>query len=206
VNIGKPKVVYRETIEEETDVEEIFDRKLGDRKHFGHVTLHLEPNERGNGLEFIDEIKNEVIPEEFHATIERGIRDAALSGIVAGYPVVDVIIRITGGSYRETDSTELGYKIAASTAFSNGCSRAKPILLEPIVAVNIITPAEFMGEVIGNINSRKGEVKNINHKGYVSEISAHVPLKQMFGYSTDLRSVTQGRGTFSMQFLRYDKA
>ena len=206
VNIGKPKVVYRETIEEETDVEEIFDRKLGDRKHFGHVTLHLEPNERGNGLEFIDEIKNEVIPEEFHATIERGIRDAALSGIVAGYPVVDVIIRITGGSFRETDSTELGYKIAASTAFSNGCSRAKPILLEPIVAVNIITPAEFMGEVIGNINSRKGEVKNINHKGYVSEISAHVPLKQMFGYSTDLRSVTQGRGTFSMQFLRYDKA
>ncbi|MBW2630804.1 MAG: elongation factor G [Deltaproteobacteria bacterium] len=206
VNIGKPKVVYRETIEEETDVEEIFDRKLGDKKHFGHVTLHLEPNERGSGLELIDEIKDEVIPEEFHSTIEKGVRDAALSGIVAGYPVVDVIIRITGGSFREADSTELGYKIAASTAFSNGCSRAKPILLEPMVEVNIITPGEFMGEVIGNINSRKGEVKSINHKGSVSEISAHVPLKQMFGYSTDLRSVTQGRGTFSMQFLRYDKA
>jgi len=206
VNVGKPKVVYRETIEEETDIEEIFDRKLGDKKHFGHVTLHLEPNERGGGLEFIDEIENEVIPEEFHATIESGIRDAALSGIVAGYPVVDVIIKITGGSFRETDSTELGYKIAASAAFSNGCLRAKPTLLEPIVAVSIITPTEFMGEVIGNINSRKGEVKSINHKGSVSEISAHVPLKQMFGYSTDLRSVTQGRGTFSMQFLRYDKA
>ncbi|MBW2557766.1 MAG: elongation factor G [Deltaproteobacteria bacterium] len=205
VNIGKPKVVYRETIEEETDVEEIFDRKLGDRKHFGHVVLHLEPNKRGEGLKLIDEIKDEVIPEEFHATIEKGIRDAALSGVVAGYPVVDVIVRITGGSYREADSTSLGYEIAASTAFSNGCSRAKPILIEPIVTVDIITPGEFMGEVIGNINSRKGEVKNISHKDPVSEIKAHVPLKQMFGYSTDLRSVTQGRGTFSMQFLRYDK-
>ncbi|MBW2599680.1 MAG: elongation factor G [Deltaproteobacteria bacterium] len=206
VNIGKPKVVYRETIEEETDVEEIFDRKLGDRKHFGHVALHLEPNKRGGGLKLIDEIKDEVIPEEFHTTIEKGIRDAALSGVVAGYPVVDVIVRITGGSFREADSTNLGYEIAASTAFSNGCSRAKPILLEPIVTVDIITPGEFMGEVIGNINLRKGEVESINHKDPVSEIKARVPLKQMFGYSTDLRSVTQGRGTFSMQFLKYDKA
>jgi len=205
VNIGKPRVVYRETIEEKTDVEEIFDRKLGDRKHFGHVALHLEPNKRGGGLKLIDEIKDEVIPEEFHATIEKGIRDAALSGVVAGYPVVDVIVKITGGSFREADSTSLGYEIAASTAFSNGCSRAKPVLLEPIVTVDIITPGEFMGEVIGNINSRKGEVKSISHKDPVSEIKACVPLKQMFGYSTDLRSVTQGRGTFSMQFLRYDK-
>ncbi len=206
VNIGKPKVVYRETIEEETDAEEIFDRKLGDRKHFGHVALHLEPNKRGGGLKLIDEIKDEVIPEEFHATIEKGIRDAALSGVVSGYPVVDVIVKITGGSFRETDSTSLGYEIAASTAFSNGCSHAKPVLLEPIVTVDIITPGEFMGEVIGNINSRKGEVKSITHKDPVSKIKARVPLKQMFGYSTDLRSVTQGRGTFSMQFLRYDKA
>jgi len=205
VNIGKPKVVYRETIEGKTDVEEIFDKKLGDRKHFGHVALHLEPNKRGEGLNLIDEVKDEVIPDEFHATIEKSLRDAALSGVVAGYPVVDVIVRITGGSFREADSTNLGYEIAASTAFSSGCSRAKPILLEPIVTVDIITPSEFMGEVIGNINSRKGEMESINHKDPISEIKARVPLKQMFGYSTDLRSLTQGRGTFSMQFLKYDK-
>ena len=206
VNIGKPKVVYRETIEGKIDVEEIFDRKLGDKKHFGHVVLHLEPNERGGGLNLIDEVSDEVIPREFHAVIEEGIRDAALSGVVAGYPIVDVIIRVTNGSFKEGETTELGYRIAASTAFLNGCSRAKPILLEPIVTVDIITPGEFMGEVIGNINSRKGEVESINHKDPISEIKAHVPLKQMFGYSTDLRSVTQGRGTFSMQFLKYDKA
>ena len=205
VNIGKPKVVYRETIEGKTDVEEIFDKKLGDRKHFGHVALHLEPNKRGEGLNLIDEVKDEVIPDEFHATIEKSLRDAALSGVVAGYPVVDVIVRITGGSFREADSTNLGYEIAASTAFSSGCSRAKPILLEPIVTVDIITPSEFMGEVIGNINSRKGEMESINHKDPISEIKARVPLKQMFGYSTDLRSLTQGRGIFSMQFLKYDK-
>ncbi len=206
VNIGKPKVVYRETIEDTTDIEEIFDRKLGDAKHFGHVNLHLEPNERGGGLILINEVSDEVIPCEFHPVMEESIRDAALSGVVAGYPVVDVIVKITGGSFKESDSTELGYRIAASTAFLNGCSCAKPVLLEPIVTVDIITPGEFMGEVIGNINSRKGEVKCINHKDHVSEIKARVPLNQMFGYSTDLRSVTQGRGTFSMQFLKYDNS
>jgi len=206
VNIGKPKVVYRETIEKGTDVEEVFDRKLGDKKHFGHVALHLEPGERGKGLVIIDEISSEVIPPEFHAVMEEGIRDAALSGAITGYPVVDVTIRMIGGSFREGESTQLGYRIAASTAFSNGCSRAQPVLLEPIVEVDIITPGEFMGEVIGNINARKGDVERIDHKDPVSEIKARVPLKQMFGYSTDLRSVTQGRGTFSMQFLKYDRA
>ncbi len=206
VNIGKPKVVYRETIEKETEVEEIFDRKLGDKKHFGHVVLHLEPAERGKGLVVMNGLESNMIPPEFHATIEESIRDAALSGVIAGYPVVDVIARVIGGSFREGESTELGYRIAASTAFSNGCSQARPLLLEPIVEVDIITPGEFMGEVIGNINARKGEVERINHKDPVSEIKARVPLKQMFGYSTDLRSLTQGRGTFSMRFLKYDKA
>ncbi len=206
VNIGKPKVVYRETIEKGTKAEEIFERKLGDKKHFGHVVLHLEPGERGSGLVVINETTSDVIPSEFQAVIEDGIRDAALSGTIAGYPVVDVVIRVVGGSFRDAESTELGYRIAASTAFSNGCSRAQPTLLEPIVEVDIITPGEFMGEVIGNINARNGEVEQIDHKDPVSEIKARVPLKRMFGYSTDLRSVTQGRGTFSMQFLKYDKA
>ena len=206
VNIGKPKVVYRETIEKAVAVEEVFDRKLGDKKHFGHAILHLEPGERGAGLAVIDEIGSDVIPPEFHTVMEEGIRDAALSGPVAGYPVVDVTVRITGASFREGESTQLGYRIAASTAFSNGCAQAQPVLLEPIVEVDIITPGEFMGEVIGNINARKGDVERINHKDPISEIKARVPLKQMFGYSTDLRSVTQGRGTFSMQFLKYDTA
>ncbi|MDI6616273.1 MAG: elongation factor G, partial [Syntrophaceae bacterium] len=206
VNIGKPKVVYRETIEKETEVEEIFDRKLGEKKHFGHVVLRLGPAGRGKGLTVVNELEDGTIPPEFHATIEESIRDAALSGVIAGYPVVDVIARVIGGSFREGESTELGYRIAASTAFSNGCSQARPLLLEPIVEVDIITPGEFMGEVIGNINARKGEVERIHHKDPVSEIKARVPLKQMFGYSTDLRSLTQGRGTFSMQFLKYDKA
>ena len=206
VNIGKPKVVYRETIEKEITVEEVFDRKLGDKKHFGHVILNLEPGNRGGGLVVIDEIGSDVIPPEFHSIMEEGIRDAALSGTIAGYPVVDVTVRMTGGSFREGESTQLGYRIAASTAFSNGCAQAQPVLLEPIVEVNIITPGEFMGEVIGNINARKGDVERINHKDPISEIKARVPLKQMFGYSTDLRSVTQGRGTFSMQFLKYDTA
>lgn len=206
VNVGKPKVVYRETIEKEGKAEEIFDRKLGDKKHFGHAVLHLEPGERGAGLVIIDEIGGDVIPPEFHTTMEEGIRDAALSGPVAGYPVVDVIVRMIGGSFKDGESTELGYRIAASTAFSNGCAQAQPCLLEPIVEVDIIIPGEFMGEVIGNINARKGDVERISHKDPVIEIKARVPLKQMFGYSTDLRSLTQGRGTFSMQFLKYDKA
>jgi len=205
VNVGKPKVVYRETIEKKIEVDEIFDRKLGDKKHFGHVVLLLEPGGRSKGLSIIDEISSDIIPPEFHSSMEEGIRDATLSGPIAGYPVVDVTIRMIGGSFREGESTELGYRIAASTAFSNGCSRAQPVLLEPIVEVDIITPGEFMGEVIGNINARKGEVERINHKDPVTEIKARVPLKQMFGYSTDLRSATQGRGTFSMQFLKYDK-
>ena len=205
VNVGKPKVVYRETIEKKIEVDEIFDRKLGDKKHFGHVVLLLEPGGRSKGLSIIDEISSDIIPPEFHSSMEEGIRDATLSGPIAGYPVVDVTIRMIGGSFREGESTELGYRIAASTAFSNGCSRAQPVLLEPIVEVDIITPGEFMGEVIGNINARKGEIERINHKDPVSEIKARVPLKQMFGYSTDLRSATQGRGTFSMQFLKYDK-
>jgi len=206
VNVGKPKVVYRETISRPIEIGRIFERELGDKKHFGHVELKLEPNARGEGLEIINRIDETVIPEEYHAAIKEGISDAGMSGCAAGYPVTDIIITITGGSYREGQSTELGYRIAASTAFSDGCIEAGALLLEPIMVVDIIAPSEFMGDVIGNINARKGEVQQINHKGTISEIRATVPLKQMFGYSTDLRSATQGRATFSMQFLQYDKS
>ena len=206
VNVGKPKVVYRETIGRKVEIERIFQKELGDKKHFGHVILSLEPRERGVGLQLINDMADETIPEGYYPVIKEGISDAALSGCISGYPVTDVTVRLKGGSFREGESTELGYRIAASTAFNDGCSDAEPILLEPVMRVDIITPSEFMGDVIGNINSRRGEVENINPKGPISEIKAKVPLKQMFGYSTDLRSATQGRATFSMQFLKYDKS
>ena len=206
VNIGKPKVVYRETIEKSVDVEGKFERELGEKKHFGHVKLHLEPNRRGTGLKLLNTTDANLIPDEFIPVIKEGIRDAALTGVIAGYPATDITVSITGGSFKEGAATELGYRIASSTAFRDGCSLADPVLLEPIMIVNIITPSEFMGDVIGDINSRRGEVKSINHKGPISEITARLPLKQMFGYSTDLRSATQGRANFSMQFLRYDKS
>jgi elongation factor G len=205
VNVGKPRVVFRETIESEVTQEEVFDKKLGDKKHFGHVVLNLSPNTRGGGIEIVNELSPLMIPEDFYAVIEQSIRDSAASGGIAGYPVLDIIIRIVGGSYREGESSDLGYQIAASTAFRKGCAHASPLLLEPIMIVDIITPTEFMGEVIGSINVRKGEIMNISQKPPVSEIKAQVPLQQMFGYSTDLRSLTQGRATFSMHFSRYDK-
>jgi len=206
VNIGKPKVVYRETIEKIIDIEGRFERELGEKKHFGHVKLHLEPNRRGSGMHFINATDGDSIPDDFISCIEEGIRDASLSGVIAGYPVTDITVTISGGSFKEGESTELGYRIASSTAFKDGCSQADPVLLEPIMIVDIITPSEFMGEVIGDINARRGEVEKIDHKGPISEIKARVPLKRMFGYSTDLRSATQGRANFSMQFLRYDKS
>ncbi len=206
VNVGKPKVVYRETIGRKVEIERVFRKDLGDKKHFGHVILILEPAERGTGLRLVNDIDDEAIPEGFYPVIEEGITDAALSGCISGYPVTDVTVRLKGGSFIEGESTELGYRIAASTAFNDGCSDAEPVLLEPVMRVDIITPSEFMGDVIGNINSRRGEVENINPKGPISEIKAKVPLKQMFGYSTDLRSATQGRATFSMQFLKYDRS
>ncbi len=205
VNVGRPRVVYRETIEKAVEVEERFEREVGERKHFGHVKLFIEPKERGGGIELPADIERESIPEEFHAAIIEGIREATLSGVVAGYPVLDVKVRIIGGSYREGESSELGYKVAASSAFKKGCLQAEPILLEPIVKVDIITPSEFVGEVIGDINSRRGEVESMTNRGPVSEIRAKVALEKMFGYSTDLRSITQGRATFSMQFSEYDK-
>jgi elongation factor G len=205
VNVGKPRVMFRETISKSVDVDGKFERELGEKKHFGHVKLHLEPAERGKGLIVVNGLDTAVIPLEFHEAIEEGIREAALSGAIAGYPVVDVRVRFSGGSFKEGESSPIGYKIAASTSFRDGCSRAEPMLLEPVMKVDIITPSEFMGEVIGDINARKGVIEGISPKGPTSEIKAKVPLKQLFGYSTDLRSATQGRAIFTMQFFRFDK-
>ncbi len=205
VNVGKPRVVYRETIEKSAEVEGRFEKELGERKHFGHVKLLLEPNRRGGGTEIIDELKIEDVPVEFHTAIEEGISEALLSGVIAGYPMMDIRVRIIGGSFKEGEASPVGYRIAASTAVKEGCAKAGPVLLEPIMKVDIITPSEFMGEVIGDINARKGEIQSIEPKGPISELRARVPLRALFGYSTDVRSLTQGRATFTMQFSEYDR-
>jgi elongation factor G len=206
VNVGKPRVVHRETIQKSVECEGLFERELGEKKHFGHARIHLEPKERGGGIEIIRRLEEgALIPEEFLAAMEEGIREALFSGVSAGYPVIDIRIVIRGGMLKEGESTALGCKIAAASAFRDGCLKAEPILLEPIMLVDVMTPTEFMGEVIGDINARRGEIQAITPKGSVSEIKAKVPLKAMFGYSTDLRSATQGRAVFTMQFFIYDK-
>ncbi|MCX5840092.1 MAG: elongation factor G [Deltaproteobacteria bacterium] len=205
VNVGKPRVVYRETIQKKVDIERFFEKELGEKKHFGHVRLTLEPWERGNGVEFIRQIDGTVIPEEYFGAVEEGIHEAALSGCLSGYPLVDIRVRLIGGSYREGEASVLAYKIAAGSAFKDGCAQAEPIQLEPIMDVDVITPSEFMGDVIGDIHARRGEIQAVTPKGSISEIRARVPLKALFGYSTDLRSATQGRAVFSMQFFRFDK-
>ena len=203
VNVGKPRVVYRETIQRKIEAEGLFEKELGERKHFGHVRLLLEPRSRGEGNKIAIQTGEIVIPKEFYPAIHEGIEEATLSGVISGYPIVDIKVTITGGSFREGESTTLGYKIAASSAVRNGCLQADPILLEPIMMVDVIVPTEFMGEVIGDINARGGEIQAITPKGTISEIRGKIPLKEMFGYSTDLRSATQGRATFSMRFFEY---
>ena len=205
VNVGRPRVVYRETIQKKVEMEGIFEKELGEKKHFGHVRLSLAPHKRGSGNEIINKIDDSIIPAEYYEVIEAGLREAMMNGVLNGYPVIDVEVTITGGSFRESDSSAQGYKIAAATAFRDGCSGADPVMLEPIMMVDIITPSEFMGDVIGDINARRGEIQSVNPKGTVSEIKAKVPLKAMFGYSTDLRSSTQGRAIFSMIFSEYNK-
>ncbi len=205
VNVGKPRVVYRETITREADGEGKFQKELGEKKHFGHVRIHLKPNLRGEGTRIVDSVDPAEIPPEFHAAVREGLQDGLSSGVVAGYPVTDMIVEMSGGSHKEGESSVVGFRIAAATALREGCLQGEPILLEPIMSVDIITPTEFMGDVIGDLNSRRGEVQSIDPKGNISDIRARVPLRQMFGYSTDLRSATQGRATFTMQFLRYDR-
>ncbi|RPH88051.1 MAG: elongation factor G [Deltaproteobacteria bacterium] len=206
VNVGRPRVVYRETIQKQVEIESVFEKELGEKKHYGQVRIALAPRKRGEGNEIISQLTEAIIPAEYHEAIEEGIREAMMSGVLNSYPVINVSVRLIGGGYRDGESSAQGYKIAAATAFRDGCQAADPVMLEPIMTVDIITPSEFMGDVIGDINARRGEIQAINPKGPVSEIKAKVPLKAMFGYSTDLRSATQGRAVFSMIFEEYNKA
>lgn len=206
VNVGRPRVVYRETIQRQAQAEYLFEKELGEKKHFGQVRLELTPRKRGSGNEIVNAISEEVIPAEYHEGIEESIREAMANGVLNSYPLIDVGVRLTGGGYREAEASVQGYKIAAATAFRDACLAAEPVMLEPIMMVDIITPSEFMGDVIGDVNARRGEIQAVHPKGPVSEIKAKVPLKALFGYSTDLRSATQGRAVFTIMFEEYNKA
>ncbi len=204
VNVGKPQVVYRETICKGAEAERVFEKVLGTTSHFGHVKLRILPLLRESGIKFLRKISPEQIPEIFWPAIEESIKDTTNQGIVLGYPLVDMQIELIGGGFKE-HSSELGYRIAANQAIKEALNNASPILLEPIMRLEVIVPEIFMGEVIGDINARKGKIGAINRAKNVTLISSTVPLSYMFGYSTDLRSMTQGRGSFTMQFLRFDK-
>ncbi len=205
-NVGKPQVAYRETIRKRVESEGKFVRQSGGRGQYGHVKLIVEPNELGKGYEFINEIKGGVVPKEYIKPTDQGIQEALQSGVLAGYPVVDVKVTIYDGSYHEVDSNEMAFKIAGSMGFKSGCEKASPVLLEPIMAVEVETPEEYMGDVIGNLNSRRGRIENMEERSGVKLVTSKVPLAEMFAYSTTLRSMTQGRGTYTMQFSHYDEA
>ncbi len=204
VNVGKPEVAYKETITTTAEAEGKYIRQTGGRGQYGHVKLIVEPY-HGKGFLFLSEIVGGIIPKEFIPSIEKGVREAMQEGVLAGYPVVDVKVRLVDGSYHEVDSSDLAFAIAGSLAFKEACRKANPILLEPIMKVEIVTSEEYLGDVLGDISSRRGKVEEISLRGNARVITAYVPLGEMFGYATVLRSLTQGRGTFVMQFSHYEK-
>lgn len=204
-NIGKPQVAYKETVRAGAKAEGKFVRQTGGRGQYGHVYLEVEPLEQGKGFEFENKIVGGTIPREYIPAVEKGVKEAADRGILAGYPLVDVRARLYDGSYHEVDSSEMAFKIAGSMAFKEAVKKAKPVLLEPIMSIEVVTPEEYMGDVIGDLNSRRGRIQNIERRGNAQVIKAQAPLAEMFGYATDLRSKTQGRATYTMQFSRYDE-
>ncbi|MCY0900034.1 MAG: elongation factor G [Firmicutes bacterium] len=206
-NVGKPQVAYKETIRKSVEAEGKFIRQSGGRGQYGHVWLKLEPLEPGQGFEFVNKIVGGVVPKEYIPAVEAGVKEAMQSGVLAGYPTIDVRVTIYDGSYHEVDSSEMAFKIAASLGFKEGARKANPVLLEPIMSVEVVVPEEYMGDIIGDLNARRGRIEGMEPRaGGVQAIRGYVPLAEMFGYATDLRSRTQGRGTYTMQFSHYDEA
>jgi elongation factor G len=205
-NVGEPKVAFRETIRKKADAEGKYIRQTGGSGHYGHCKLRVEPNTPGAGYEFINEIKSGSVPKEFIKPIDQGVQGAIELGILAGYPIVDVKVTLYDGSYHEVDSDEMAFKIAGSMAFKEAARKASPVLLEPVMAVEVTVPEEHMGTIIGDINSRRGRIEHIDRIGGSQVIKAIVPLKEMFGYVNEIRSATQGRASYSMQFARYEEA
>jgi len=204
-NIGKPQVAYRETIRGKTKAEGKFVRQSGGRGQYGHCWLEIEPMEAGGGFEFIDKISGGSIPREYIPAVGKGAEEAMANGVVAGFPMVDVRVTVVDGSYHDVDSNEMAFKVAGSMGFRAGCAQAKPVLLEPMMDVEVTTPEDYMGDVVGDLNRRRGKIMGMGDRGMVKEIKAEVPLSEMFGYSTALRSMSQGRATYSMQFKHYEE-
>jgi elongation factor G len=205
-NVGRPQVAYRETLGRPVEgIQGKFVRQTGGSGQYGDVIVNLYPQEPGAGYEFADRIVGGKVPREYIPAVDAGIREAMSAGVLAGYPVVDVRVELVDGSYHEVDSSERAFKIAGSLAFKEGMRRAQPKLLEPVMSVEVVTPEEYLGDVIGNLNARRGRVEHLEPVGGSQSIRASVPLAEMFGYATDLRSMTQGRATFTMQFARYEE-
>jgi elongation factor G len=204
-NIGKPQVAYKETIRKKVQAEGRFVRQSGGRGQFGHVWIEVAPNEKGKGFAFENAIVGGVIPREYIKPIEQGIAESMRNGVLAGYPVEDVMVKLFDGSFHEVDSSEMAFKIAGSIAFKNAARKADPVILEPIMAVEVVTPEEYMGDVIGDLNSRRGKISGMTPRKDAQVIKAAVPLSEMFGYSTILRSMTQGRAIYTMEISHYDE-
>ena len=204
-NVGRPQVAYKETIKKPADAEGKYIRQSGGRGQYGHVVLHVEPRERGQGFEFVNKIRGGAIPQEFIPPIEKGVKEALDKGVLAGYPVVDVQATLNDGSYHDVDSSEFAFKVAASMALQEAARRGGLVLLEPIMTLEVLIPPDFLGDVIGDISSKRGQIEQSEDRGTMKVIDAKVPLSEMFGYSTSLRSLTEGRGTFTMEFEKYEE-
>ncbi len=202
-NVGRPQVAYKESIVKTAEAEGKYIRQSGGRGQYGHCYLKVEPQERGQGFEFVNEVKGGNIPAEYIPAIEKGVKEALDNGVIAGYPLVDIKATVLDGSYHEVDSSEAAFKIAGSLALQEAIKRAKPVLLEPIMKIEVVTPEKFMGDVIGDLNSKRAQIQEMRDRGNIKLIDAHVPLAEMFGYATELRSMTQGRASYSMEFSHY---
>ncbi len=204
-NVGKPQVAYKETIRKAVKSEGKFVRQTGGRGQYGHCIIEIEPQEPGTGYAFVNKITGGAIPKEYISAIDSGIQDAMNSGLLGGYQVLDVKVTLVDGSYHEVDSSEMAFKIAGSLAFKDGCRKADPVLLEPVMKVDVVLPDDYLGDVIGDLNSRRGRIESMEARGGIHVVTAYVPLANMFGYATELRSKSQGRGTFTMQFNHYEE-
>lgn len=202
-NVGKPQVAYKETVTIGSEAEGKYIRQSGGRGQYGHVRIKIAPKQRGEGFEFKNSIKGGIIPQEFIPAVEKGVKEATEKGVVAGYPLIDLSVELFDGSYHEVDSSEAAFKIAGSMALQESVKRAKPVLLEPIMRIEVIVPEKFLGDITGNLSSRRGQIENMSERGNLKVIDAKVPLAEMFGYVTDLRSMTEGRGSYTMEFDHY---
>jgi elongation factor G len=205
-NVGRPQVAYRETIKKRVEkIEGKFVRQSGGKGQYGHVVINMEPSEQGQGYVFEDKVVGGVIPREYIGPVEQGIKEALETGVLAGYPVVDIKVQLIYGSYHDVDSSEMAFKIAGSMAFKEAAKQASPCLLEPVMKVEVVSPEAYMGDVLGDLSSRRGKIGGMTQRGEAQVISATVPLAEMFGYSTKLRSMSQGRAVYSMEFSHYEE-